>query len=174
MATQTIDKVTKKSFVSGLKIQFGVMETTGNLYTPLVANAKKSEKTRMCCPVHAIKGEAVPVSQRYVCTESEDGVFEPYECAKGKEDGDEMILVDKNALQAAKEASDLPEKTLILTAHEASDVAAYLVHTGGTYVFQPEGESNFYGILLRILDDAGFIQTDTGPKVLMGEALIRK
>lgn len=176
MATQSATKVTKKAFLRDLNITFGVMEATGDLFTPLVPNANKAEKFRMACPTCALKDEAVPVAQRYICTEHEhDGeVYEPYECGKFKEVDDEYVLVDAEAVQAAKEASDLPDKKLILTAHDAKEVAPYLVNTGNTYIFQPGGESNFYGVLLRIIGDDGLVQTDTGPKVLMGEMLVRK
>lgn len=176
MAKQAEAAITKRAFLKDLRIQFGVMEATGTLYTPLVANAKKGEQFRKVCPVDALQGDAVPVAQRYVCTEHEDhGLFEPSECQSAKEvSKDELVLVDKDAIRAAKEASDLPKNTLVLTSHDAASVEPYLVHTGSTYVFSVDSDSQFYAIMHRILaDDSGYVNTDTGPKILMGEMVVR-
>lgn len=175
MAKQAQAKVTKRAFMRDLNLKFGVMEAVGDLYLPLVPNAKKDEKFRKVCPTDALKGEAVPVEQRYVCSEHPDhGEFLPAECQSAKEiSKGEFVLVDKDLIAEAKEASELPAKTLILSAHDADSVEPYMVHVGSTYVFSVAGESQFYGILQSILDDAGYVQTDTGPKVLMGQMLVR-
>jgi non-homologous end joining protein Ku len=176
MAKQATTKITKRAFTKDLSIKFGVMETVGHLYTPLVPNAKKDEKFRKVCSTCALAGDAVPVAQRYICTEHPDehGLMEPSETQSAKEvNKDDLVLVDKDLLAEAKEASELPAKTLILSAHDAAQVEPYMVHTGSTYVFAPDGDSQFYGILHRIIDEAGYVQTDTGPKVLMGQMLVR-
>lgn len=177
MARQQTAAASKRRFMTGLRVQFGVMEMTGDLFNPLKTNAGKEEKFRMACPTHALSGKAVGVEQQYSCLEDDEhGPFAPGDCSRAKEvSKTELILVDKDKVAAAKEESPIPKDLLALSVHNADDVLPYLVHVGKTYVFQSDGaDSAFFAILHRILGDDGFVTTSNGRKVLLGEMLVRK
>jgi hypothetical protein len=103
MATQKTAAVTKRRFLSGLNVSFGVMEMTGDLFNPVKTNAGKEERFKLCCPKHALQGAAVAVTQQYACSETaEHGPFAPSDCERAKEiDKTTMVLVDKDAIAAA-------------------------------------------------------------------------
>lgn len=137
-----------RAYVSGLVVALGPMEFAGDLIPPRVVNAGKEEKFTSICPVHE---EAVPVKQQYICPEdAAHGPFSIGECDKAQErDGHYVRVSAQEAVDARK--SVLPEKSLDLNVHRASDVEASVLEAGTSYVFRPAGPSKFYGLLLDIL-----------------------
>lgn len=163
--------VQKRPTLAGLNVTFGLLSMKGNVLTVKKANSNKSEEFKMVCPLHPETPHGV--KQCYVCINDTAGeTFLPGECLKGREEGDDLILVPKDAIADARQGGDLPAKTLELRAHPFDPSATFA--SGSAYVFQPEAASQFYATLLALMDTDGVIQTESGPKVLVGLVSLRK
>lgn len=181
MAKQAAADVKRRAYVSDFRMAFNAMETTGNLYLatkPQSQTAKGAVKTQMACPAHAEAGAAVHMRQAYLCTidDSKDhGEWTSSECARGVDKEGTFTLVDGEAAQAAKEASDLPDKQVEFAVHAADEINPSLAQSGKMYLFEPKGEPGvFMTVLLGLMDEDGTVTTPNGKVRLVGQTLIRK
>lgn len=175
MAKQETTEVKRRAYVSGFNLRLNVMSATGDLFSRTKPE-DKAVKSSLACPVHAEAGAAVRARQAYHCIIDDDHEFTVAEAARARDDDKGVFtLIDGEARQAAKEASDLPDKVLDLTVHAADEIAPWLAQSGRSYLFEPKGEADILMVvLLELLNEDGTIDTPDGPVYLVGQTLIRK
>lgn len=166
----TSTAVKKRPFVKGLNLSFGLLSLSGDVLPPKRSGIAKEESFKMVCPHHPDTPHLV--SQRYVCAEGlEPEPVLPSDCLKGREVDDAIILVDKDAVKEVRLAT-VPEKTLDLAAHPYDPTTTFA--SGNAYVFQPDAANQFYSALLLLVDEQGVVETESGPKMLVGLVAFRK
>lgn len=132
-----------RSYASGVQINFGLVQITGNLYKPVETN--DTEKLRVVCPDDHQK-----VVQMYECPDH--GSMLPANTARAKElDDGTLVPMTEQQVKAAKE-SQLPEKLFEMRVHERAEIGPSLVNGEGCYVFLPgDVSSTSYGILRDLI-----------------------
>lgn len=160
----------KRPYLKGLNLSFGLLSMTGNVITVKRTGADKEVQGKMVCPLHPETPHGV--KQKYACENDVDGeTFLPGACLKGKEVDGNLVLLDGDAFVDAR-TSDLPEKTLDLQAHPYEPSTTFA--QGNAYVFAPDGQHQFYSVLMQLIDEQGVVQTESGPKMLVGLLSFRK
>jgi hypothetical protein len=162
--------IQKKPFVRGLNLTFGLLSVNGNVLNVRKPNVKAEESFKMICPLHPSTPHLV--SQRYVCADGIDPEpFLPGDCLKGRPTDDGYVVVDADEAKAIR-TSDIPPKTLDLAAHPYEPSSTFA--SGGAYVFAPESANQFYSTLLLLVDEQGVVETESGPKMLVGLVAYKK
>lgn len=168
------DTAKKRAFVDGLSISYGLMSMKGRVLTAVKSGSAIKSGFKLACPLDGHQAEPHAVSQRYVCAEQPDNgeSFTSGDCLKRREAADgTSVIVSSEAVQKVK-LSPLPERTLELRAHPYDPSLVFAA--GSAYVFEPEAASQFYLVLRERLDDQGIIQTDAGPRMLIGMVAYKK
>lgn len=160
-----------RAAASDFTVSVGMLTMRGGLYSPLVPNAKKDDKTVLACPTcdHPVKPD-----QKYVCPEcgsqSSSG-----ECKRALPDFSEFI--DPEAVKEAKQSTDLEEKYLALSVHPAHEVMEQTFPGEKTWIFRPKDKPSveLYNALLETLpaltDQVMVGRVNLGAK--MGEKFVR-
>lgn len=162
---------TKRPVLTGLKLSLGLLSMSGSVLTVKRTNSGKAAETKMVCPLHPDQPHGV--KQRYACELAPTGAtFWPADCLKGIPGADgKLAVVQADAVKEAR-ISELPERTLDLTSHPYDATTTF--PQGLAYVFNPDGQQQFYNILLQLVDEQGVVQTESGPRMLVGLVTFRK
>lgn len=161
---------------SGVVVSMGMVSMIGNLYTPEATESKKAARFKNCCKAcYDRDGSVSLLKNRSFCEEC-DGIIDPDGVVKGKEDesGDVSIVGTTDEVREAKE-SQLEQKRVDLAVHPADAVdAALFAGEGAAYVFLPSGDSDFYHVLMSLMDEDGRILCDDGlDRVVVGGLRVR-
>lgn len=157
-------------------MSLGMVQMVGNLYTPEATESKKSAKFKNCCGVcHATSNTVSTLRNRSYCEVHDDYVTSE-DIIKGKEgDGGEVTIVGTvEEIKEIKE-STLTAKVMDLVVHRADEVDAALFAGEGTaYVFLPDSKSEFYHVLMSLMDEDGRILCDDGDdRVILSNLRVR-
>lgn len=169
------DTVTsKKPAKSNLLIQLGLVSMHVSLWNPYVAGYSKSRGGfKMSCPAHPTTPHGV--KQKYVCGEQgeEAGIFDPGDCGKMKDvGGNQFVAVPAEAIEAVKEVESTSGLTLAAHPYETDR----LLPGGDCWIVEPAmgDQDKFHAVLLELVDEAGRVDTESGPKMLVGEFSVKK
>lgn len=163
-----------RKYLKDVTVAFGLVTIVGDLY-PL-ASKDKEDDFKLACPDCAAADPPVAsrMTQGYQCSNDVDhGPYPNGECARGKQQGDEFVLVTKEEIEGvrtdAAEAEAAPR--LQLSVHPSSQVDRRAWPTGNSYWFAPaKGAEQSYGLLA---DLAGERQGDDG-LAFIGTMVMRK
>lgn len=140
-----------RAAASNVTVSLGaLMSMTGNLYSPVRANAAKEESSKLACP--KCETPTAP-QQRYVCEEHDPAwTGTQTECARMTPDGSKFV--DPEALKDAK-TSDLEKGLIALTVHPAAEVAKHTFTGGASWIFRPGNKASapLYSLLLSVAND---------------------
>lgn len=164
-----------RAATSGFRITIlEMVNTVGNLYTPQTTESKKDARFRNLCHLcyNTDEKTVTPLNSRPWCPVHD--VLDEVSL-KGKEDDEGNItpVGDADEVKEAK-ASELPKKLLELVPVPADDAEQHLMAADGAmYVFIPNTPDPFYSSLVREMDDAGRLHTDSGDVMLVGSMRLR-
>lgn len=139
-------KVSGRSAVSGLAINFGLVTITGNCYKPI--DVDKTTSLKVVCPECT-----TPLTQKYHC-ENGHGPYLPADTAKAKEMDDKSLVPMTPEQVAEAKGSTLVERKFELRIHPREEVEAKLVNGEASYVFYPQSSSEMSFAILRDLIEA--------------------
>jgi non-homologous end joining protein Ku len=159
---------------SDLVLALGMVQVTGNLYTPEATESKKAVAFRNCCAqCHNDDGTVTPVTLTNVC--ETHGTFDKEGIIKGKEVDGEIVIVGSTEEVKEAKATTIEPKRIDLVVHVADEVdEAFFPGTGNTYVYLPKGNTEFYDIVMGLMDDSGRIAGADGvDRVIVGALRVR-
>lgn len=143
-----------RTYLENVTLNLGAVNVIGNLVSPVATNSKKAEAFFMLCPGCGADSPS-RVNQGYSCDHGH-GPFSVSEIPlRGKEDGDEIVVVSKEEIDAAKESAHT-KLLLELHVHDAEQVEKRAFPVDKPYVFWPhEASAKAASIFKEMVDEAG-------------------